>query len=425
MGASIGLAPISYIVYQAFILVFYGGVMTSLVPAFRSIADLFLMALFLTSVATAQIGTRGVRGQIFLPNGSPIQRQLRFMLTTDNGMRTEYFYTDSNGRIQMPPVSGPYTITVDSDGETYATTVISFQAFNAGNYITIHLKPLESKTASPPGVVNINDVDRDVSVQAKESYDSALTHLRAGEFEKAVEPLKRAIELQPDYFHAHTDLGVLYIKLDKLDLAEQSLQRAIKINDKIYIPQLNLAIIYNKQGKYKQAVDVLTKVRRRNPDLAKLHYPLIEALMGAQDWESAEGELKRALKVADLDKVDLNIKLGTVMMKRNNFAGAISALQQATAEEPDNALAQFNLGAALFQAGDLDQSEKALVKAYKSEGAKMAGAQLLLGQIYFQKKDYAKAVESFELYLKDLPAAPNASQVKEAIEQLRQALKKP
>jgi tetratricopeptide (TPR) repeat protein len=400
-------------------------VMTSPSLKLRHTVNAFLTVLFLISAATAQIGARGVRGQIFLPNGSPVQRQLRFMLTTDNGMRTEYLYTDSNGRIQMPAVNGPYTITVDSDSESYGTTVVSFQSVNAGNYITIHLKPLEPKASPPLGIININDIDRDVSSQAKESYESALVHLRAGEFEKAVEPLKRAIQLQPDYFHAHTDLGVLYIKLDKLDLAEQSLQRAIKINDKIYIPQLNLAIIYNKQSKYKQAVDVLMKVQRRNPDLAKVHYPLIEALMGLQDWAAAEEELKKALTVAELDKVDLNIKLGTVMMKRSNFTGAVAALQQATTEEPDNALAQFNFGAALFQTGNLDQAETALLKAYKSEGSKMAGAQLLLGQIYFQKKDYAKAIEAFELYLKDIPTAPNATQVKGAIEQLRQAIKKP
>lgn len=384
-----------------------------------------LITLILTSVVTAQIGTRGVRGQIFLPNGSPAQRQIRFMLTTDNGMRTEYFYTDSNGRIQMPAVNGPYTITVDTDGETYATTSVSFQAFNAGTYITVHLKPFESKTSPPPGLININDIDRDVSIQAKESYDTALEHLRAGEFEKAVEPLKRAVELQPDYFHAHTDLGVLYIKLDKLDLAERSLQRAIKINDKIYIPQLNLGILYNKQNKYKEAVEVLTKVQRRNPDLAKLHIPLIEALMGAQDWERAEDELKKALKATELDKVDLKIKLGTVMMRRSNFVGAASVLQEATAEEPDNSLAQFNLGAALIQTGNLDQAETALLRAYKSEGSKMAGAQLLLGQLYFQKKDYSKAIEAFETYLKDLPSAPNAAQVKEAVEKLRQSVRKP
>ncbi|HSE97758.1 MAG TPA: hypothetical protein VLD57_05760 [Blastocatellia bacterium] len=39
-----------------------------------------------------------------------------------------------------------------------------------------------------------------------------------------------------------------------------------------------------------------------------------------------------------------------------------------------------------------DGAERALARAYKIEGAKMAGAQLMLGQVYFYKKDYPKAI---------------------------------
>ena len=54
----------------------------------------------------------------------------------------------------------------------------------------------------------------------------------------------------------------------------------------------------------------------------------------------------------------------------------------------------------------------------------MPGAQLLLGDLYFQKKDYPKAIEAFKAYLRDLPSAPNAAQVKEAIEKLGRAVDK-
>jgi TolA-binding protein len=65
-----------------------------------------------------------------------------------------------------------------------------------------------------------------------------------------------------------------------------------------------------------------------------------------------------------------------------------------------------------------------LRRAYQIEGAKMPGAQLLLGQVYFQKNDYLKAIAAFETYLRDLPDAPNAVQVKDSINKLRQALGK-
>jgi tetratricopeptide (TPR) repeat protein len=385
---------------------------------------LALACLSLFSVTAQAQGYRGVRGQIFLPNGAPVQRSIRFYLATDNGIRNEYHYTDSNGRIAMPAVTGPYTITVETDGETYDTTTARFDPQSVGNYITIHLRPLMKAKTPAPGVIDVNDVDRNVKPEAKKFYEDALALLKQDQFEQAIAPLKRALEIQPDYFHAANDLGVAYMKLNRLDPAIAALQQAIRINDNIYLPQLNLGIVYNKLEKYREASDALLKLQRRFPDLEKIHTPLVEALMGLQDWPRAEQEIKKALSFKSLDIVDLKTKLGTVLLKQTRFADAVTVLREATAQEPDYALAQFNLGAALLQTGGLDEAEAALLKAYKIEGAKMPGAQLLLGQLYFQKKDFAKAIEAFETYLRDLPDAPNAAQVKEAIARLRESIKK-
>jgi tetratricopeptide (TPR) repeat protein len=65
---------------------------------------------------------------------------------------------------------------------------------------------------------------------------------------------------------------------------------------------------------------------------------------------------------------------------------------------------------------NLDEAETALRRAYQLDGTRMPGAQLQLGQLYFRKKDYPKAIEAFEAYLRDLPNAPNAGQVREAVQ---------
>ena len=106
--------------------------------------------------ARAQLG---IRGQIFMPDGSPVQKPTRLTLLTDNGMRTEIFYTDSNGRIALPRINFPYTILVDSDGESYDTTTVSFNPVHAGNYIVVNLKPFTAATSSKPGTVRADVVD--------------------------------------------------------------------------------------------------------------------------------------------------------------------------------------------------------------------------------------------------------------------------
>jgi tetratricopeptide (TPR) repeat protein len=380
-----------------------------------------LILLWLSLNATAQVG---VRGQVYLPNGSPVQRQIRFMLTTDNGIRHEYYFTDSNGRIAMPRVTTPYTITVESDNEVYDTTSASFDPLVAGNYIILNLRPLSPKATSPPGIITIDDVDKNVSPKARAAYEEAAKLLEGKEYKKAIESLKQAVSIQPNYFHAYNDLGAAYLKLNQLDYAAAALQQAIKINDKIYLPYLNLGIVYNRQAKHKEAAEVLQKIQKREPDRATINAPLIEALMGAQLWPQSEEAIKKALSLHDADIVDLKIKMGAVLIRQNKFAEAVAVLREAVRAEPDSPLANFNLGAALLQTGDLDEAEKSLRRAYEIRGAQMAGAQLQLGMVYHQKKNYAKAIEAFETYLRDLPNAPNAAQVKGAIQKLKQAVSK-
>jgi Flp pilus assembly protein TadD len=389
------------------------------------IAFLSVVLCWASLMATAQMN--GLRGQIYLPNGSPVQKVTRFTLTTDNGMRTEIYFTDSNGRVSITPApAGLYKITVESDGETYETTSVQFDAKYAGNQVIVTLLPLKAKTpALPPGEINVNEVDKKVSPKARESYNAALALIQTNQFQQAIAPLKQAIALQKDYFQAHNDLGVVYMKLDKLPEAEEMLRQAIKLNDKVYLPQLNLGVVLNKQNNFKEATEVLSKLQRRYPDLTKVHVPLVEALIGSQDWLAAETEIKKAMTLADADQVDLKVKMGMVEIRQGKFELAIAVLREAIKAEPDNALAQFNLGVALIQTASLDEAEAALSKTYALKGSEMAGAQLMLGQVYFQKQNYAKAIESFEIYLRDLPNAPNAAQVKDAVEKLRQSVKKP
>lgn len=385
----------------------------------------FLVVLCAGLPAVAQMN--GLRGQIYMPNGAPIQKVTRFTLTTDNGQRTEIYFTDSNGRISvLPAPAGLYKITVESDGESFDTTVAQFDSRYAGNQIIVTLQPLKAKVpAPPPGEINVNEVDKKVAPKAKESYNAALALIQTNQLEQAVAPLKQAISLQKDYFQAHNDLGVLYMKLDKLPEAEEMLRQAIKLNDKVYLPQLNLGVVLNRQNNFKEAADVLLKLQRRYPEVNKIHVPLVEALIGSQDWAGAEAEIKKALAVADADQVDLKVKMGMVEIRQGKFDAAIVVLREAIKAEPDNALAHFNLGVALMQTGNLDEAESAFAKSYALKGSEMAGAQLMLGQIHYQKQNYPKAIESFETYLRDLPNAPNAAQVKDAVEKLRQSLKKP
>ena len=82
-----------------------------------------------------------------------MQKVTRFTLTTDDGQRTEIYFTDSNGRLAvLSPPSGRYKITIDSDGETYDTTVAEFDSKYAGNQIAVYLNAFKPKPGAAAGV---------------------------------------------------------------------------------------------------------------------------------------------------------------------------------------------------------------------------------------------------------------------------------
>ena len=62
-----------------------------------------------------------------------------------------------------------------------------------------------------------------------------------------------------------------------------------------------------------------------------------------------------------------------------------------------------------------------MLRAYELGG--VGNAQLLLGQVYLNEQKLEPALHAFEQYLKDVPAAPNAEQVKSIIEKIKAALK--
>ncbi|HKZ53105.1 MAG TPA: tetratricopeptide repeat protein [Candidatus Acidoferrales bacterium] len=60
-------------------------------------------------------------------------------------------------------------------------------------------------------------------------YGLGCEHLRRGEFEAAIEPLLRALELQPDYSAAHRELGKSLEKLNRREEAVAAYRRGHEV----------------------------------------------------------------------------------------------------------------------------------------------------------------------------------------------------
>jgi superkiller protein 3 len=365
------------------------------------------------------------RIQFFMPGGGLPTRELRFELTRDDG-RVELLFTDTKGMFQLTgglTAEGDYIIRIEGDGRTFETTVTRFRIVRSISYIPVFLNPLKGEI---PAREVVDVADAKAPDDAKAAYTAAMQAVSEGQAEAAISEFNRALNLYPQYLRALNDLGVLYLKLNRLDEAAATFNRAIALNKRFYHPRLNLGVVYNRQGRFSEAVGLLEQLHKEVPTLAGLRAAFADALGGTGKTAEAKKLIATALGEAGLSnqaKSELHFKLGVVLNREEKFAEAATELEQAVRLDQSAANARLQLGGAYLQLKKLPEAEGELLKAYELGGSGAGAAQLFLGQIYFMQQKYQQSQLAFEQYLRDVPNAPNAAQIREVIEKLKAALK--
>lgn len=125
--------------------------------------------------------------------------------------------------------------------------------------------------------------------------------LAAGEPERALAQLERAIAIDETFGWAWSNLGVSYRQLGKPERAEQAYLKAYRLDPTDATPLSNLAGLYAGQGKTFKAARLERRVerhRRRNPFF---HYRLSLQASAAGRTEEAIRHLRRAVRRAPDD----------------------------------------------------------------------------------------------------------------------------
>jgi Flp pilus assembly protein TadD len=396
----------------------------------QTVHHIFALTILLGLTAVQAIGQAGAPSsiQIFMPGGALPDRPIRFELSRDDG-RIETVFTDNKGKFLITGDlvrDADFVVRVQSDGRSFASTTVTFRTFrNIVIYVPVFLNPIEGAKKPTPAVLNVIDVN--VPTDARTSYEQAMDALNRKDVQLAIDNLKKALVLYPKYVRALNDLGVIYLQNGRLNEAVTTFRQAIKLNDSFVYPRLNLGIALIRMGKHSEAADLLSRLYQETSlPLARL--PLAEALGEISRFAEAEKILRMVCddsNAADSIHAEARFRLGAIFNKQNRFVDAVPEFEEALKLEPNMAMAHMQLGGALLQLKRLAEAERELKRAYELGGASAGAAQLLLGEAYHLQGKYDLAIQAFEQYLKDVPAAPNVAQVREAIDRMKTALNKP
>ena len=317
------------------------------------VAVLLLFVSLLTTQAqvggTDSIGTGGrntIQGRIYFPSGrsADLRAKVRLETTNTGGLSV---LADMDGVFRFTNLSGgSYTIVIEG-GDEYETAResvyiegnsslgrgmrISVPPRNVTVPIYLQLKRL-GKTSTRPGVINAALAG--VPKAAADLYTAALEAARAGDSRKAVEHLRGAVSLYPEFAIALNELGVQYLRLHQADKAAEALQRAVKISPDALAPRLNYGIALLEKRSFVEAETELRVVLKRNDGAATAHLYLGITLINLRNYVEAEKELQRAASFAANELSIAYYYLGGIYWKNKEYKRAADALEKYLQQAP-------------------------------------------------------------------------------------------
>ena len=182
--------------------------------------------------------------------------------------------------------------------------------------------------------------------------------------------------------------------------------------------EFQLASKAAQEDKSDEAITHLRRALKIYPNFVMARSDLGAQLLAQGKLDEAAEELRQAIQVDD-KAFNPKLNLGIVLVEEQSFAEAVDILNRALALNSSSPSVRLYLGLAEMGTGNLDDAEKQLKTAYSLGGSTYSMALFHLGQLYINKGERERALQTFETYLQASPGAPNADQVRKLIAMLR------
>jgi tetratricopeptide (TPR) repeat protein len=197
-----------------------------------------------------------------------------------------------------------------------------------------------------------------------------------GQLDAAIACYDKAIELDPKYAAAHTNLGIVLRDKGQLDAAIACWKKAIELDPKLASAHGNLGNALKDKGQLDAAIACHRKVIELDPKLVVAHNNLGNALKDKGQLDAAIACYKRAIEL-DPRYAIAHSNLGIALTDKGQLDAAIACYKKAIELDPKFASAHSVLGIALAGKGQLDAAIACWKKAIELD-PKLAAAQTQL-----------------------------------------------
>ncbi|MGA9773266.1 MAG: tetratricopeptide repeat protein [Blastocatellia bacterium] len=281
-------------------------------------------------------GQHTIEGHVRKPSGHLLNTQARVKLRSAYASE-QFTTTDGNGAFTFSRLrSGTDYVVVEAgvEYESASDTVdIVSASGNTGSAVNIQITLQPKQTAKQTtGIVDAS------MAEAPEAplklYKEAIVFVQAGKREKAIEQLKSALSIYPDFMLAFNEMGVQYIKLRKWDKAAESLRSALRLAPDEFAPNLNYAIVLLQMKDFTGAAAALEQALKKDCSSAAAHFYYGQALVWLGKYDGAERELRQTIELKGDEMVEAYRLLGAVYIEMRNNQRAAEELEKYLSHSP-------------------------------------------------------------------------------------------
>ncbi len=286
-----------------------------------------------------------------------------------------------------------------------------------------------------------------------ESYlNLAFLQVRGNLPEPAEGNFKKAVETDPKAMNAQLALGLFYQSRNRLPEAEQQFRHAIDVDRKDPEPRAAYVRLLMSEGKKDEIEPFLVQTKKDFPDNSEGYRMLGDFYFSSNDLDKATAEygslfsqhsndpqvkknyiqllilknrLDEAAKLNDAilktnsRDIDALIYRGQIQIRRNDDGGAVDSLQEALKNDPDNAIAHYQLGIAFDQQHNDGRAEAEWREAVRLR-AELTDAQRALAALEIRRGDFEALGQSAQQIINSAPYAADGYLMRALAETNRQ-----
>lgn len=188
-----------------------------------------------------------------------------------------------------------------------------------------------------------------------------------GQRQDAIEQLKEAVHIRPNSAEAWNTLGEAYKDFGRGKAARGSFEQAVKLNPNYGVAQLNLGAALLGAGEPDAAAEHLDRAIQllgQSSDAADAHYLRSRIYSATGQTGEAARHLEEAVRLRQ-DFAEAWSDLGEARRLKLDVARALIAFERAVQLNPNDAVAQYRLGAEYLRRNQTALSLEHLEAAYK------------------------------------------------------------